>query len=141
MVADAAEAAKAAESIGFPVVLKLVGEKLSHKSERGLVKLGLRDAGAVTAAAVELLAKRRPDDGDVALLVAEQVSGSRELIVGMVRDPMFGVVVLIGAGGVTAEALGDTQMRLAPLVRRDLDDMLGRHARESRRIQQLDTRG
>lgn len=131
MVADAAEAAKAAESIGFPVVLKLVGERLSHKSERGLVKLGLRDAGAVTAAAVELLAKRRPDDGDVALLVAEQVSGSRELIVGMVRDPMFGVVVLIGAGGVTAEALGDTQMRLAPLVRRDLDDMLDSLATKS----------
>ena len=124
VVADADGATKAAATIGFPVVLKLVGERLSHKSERGLVKLGLRDEASVSAAANELLTKRRVDDGEVALLVAEQVSGSRELIVGMVRDPLFGVVVLIGAGGVTAEAVGDTQMRLAPLTRRDLDDML-----------------
>ena len=124
VVADATSAARAAEKIGFPVVVKLVGERLAHKSERGLVKLGLRDAASVEAAAEELLGKRRPEDGDVSLLVAEQVGGSRELIVGMVRDPAFGAVVVIGAGGVTAEALGDTQMRLAPLVRRDLDDML-----------------
>ena len=109
---------------GFPVVVKLVGERLAHKSERGLVKLGLRDAASVESAATELLGKKQPGDGEVSLLVAEQVGGSRELIVGMVRDPAFGVVVVIGAGGVTAEALGDTQMRLAPLTRNDLDDML-----------------
>ena len=124
VVADASSAARAAADIGFPVVVKLVGERLAHKSERGLVKLGLRDQAAVEAAATELLGKKRADDGDVSLLVAEQVGGSRELIVGMVRDPAFGVVVVIGAGGVTAEALGDTQMRLAPLQRHDLDDML-----------------
>jgi len=121
---DAEGAVAAATAIGFPVVLKLVGERLAHKSERGLVKLGLRDAASVRAAATELLAKRLADDGDVALLVAEQIGGSRELIVGMVRDPTFGVVVLLGAGGVAAEAIGDTQMRVAPLTRDDLDDML-----------------
>ena len=124
VVADPANAVRAAASIGFPVVVKLVGERLAHKSERGLVKLGLRDAASVESAASELLAKKQPGDGEVSLLVAEQVGGSRELIVGMVRDPAFGVVVVIGAGGVTAEALGDTQMRLAPLTRNDLDDML-----------------
>ena len=124
VVADPASAARAAASIGFPVVVKLVGERLAHKSERGLVKLGLRDAASVESAATELLGKKQPGDGEVSLLVAEQVGGSRELIVGMVRDPAFGVVVVIGAGGVTAEALGDTQMRLAPLTRNDLDDML-----------------
>ena len=124
VVADPASAVRAAASIGFPVVVKLVGERLAHKSERGLVKLGLRDAASVESAATELLAKKQPGDGEVSLLVAEQVGGSRELIVGMVRDPAFGVVVVIGAGGVTAEALGDTQMRLAPLTRNDLDDML-----------------
>ena len=124
LVADAASAVRAAEEIGFPVVVKLVGERLAHKSERGLVKLGLRDAAAVESAATELLGKRRADDGDVSILVAEQVGGSRELIVGMVRDPAFGVVIVIDAVGMTAEALGDTQMRLAPLERNDLDDML-----------------
>ena len=124
VVADPANAVRAAASIGFPVVVKLVGERLAHKSERGLVKLGLRDAASVESAATELLGKKQPGDGEVSLLVAEQVGGSRELIVGMVRDPAFGVVVVIGAGGVTAEALGDTQMRLAPLTRNDLDDML-----------------
>lgn len=124
VVHDAGGAVAAATAIGFPVVLKLVGKGLAHKSERGLVKLGLRDASSVQAAAVELLAERRADDGDVALLVAEQVGGSRELIVGLVRDPLFGTVVLLGAGGVTAEAVGDTQMRIAPLVRTDLNDML-----------------
>jgi len=124
VVVDPDEAAAAAERIGFPVVVKLVGERLSHKSERGLVKLGLRDATAVQTAATELLAMRRHDDGEVALLVAQQVTGGRELIVGMVRDAAFGAVIVVGAGGVAAEALGDTQMRLAPLVRGDLDDML-----------------
>jgi acetyltransferase len=121
---DPAGARRAAEAIGFPVVAKLVGERLAHKSERGLVKLGLRDGAAVEQAASQLLAARRDDDGDVAVLIAEHVSGTRELIVGMVRDPLFGAVVLIGAGGVTAEALGDTQMRPLPISRRDLDEML-----------------
>ncbi|MGA1332032.1 MAG: acetate--CoA ligase family protein [Ilumatobacteraceae bacterium] len=124
VVPDPASAVRVAASIGFPVVVKLVGERLAHKSERGLVKLGLRDAASVESAAKELLSKKQPGDGEVSLLVAEQVGGSRELIVGMVRDPAFGVVVVIGAGGVTAEALGDTQMRIAPLTRNDLDDML-----------------
>ena len=90
VVADPASAIRAAASIGFPVVVKLVGERLAHKSERGLVKLGLRDAASVESAATELLGKKQPSDGDVSLLVAEQVGGSRELIVGMVRDPAFG---------------------------------------------------
>ncbi|MFM7046409.1 MAG: acetate--CoA ligase family protein [Actinomycetota bacterium] len=123
-VATPNEAVRVANDIGFPVVAKLVGERLAHKSERGLVKLGLRDAAAVESASLDLLARRRDEDGDVSILIAEQVQGSRELIVGMVRDPLFGVVVLVGAGGVTAEAINDTQMRLAPIVRQDLDAML-----------------
>lgn len=124
VVADADAAVQAAGRIGFPVVLKLVGDRLAHKSERGLVRLGLGDAAAVRRSAEELLAMRRPDDGDVSLLVAEQVRGSRELIVGLVRDPIFGAVVMLGAGGVAAEAIGDVRMRVASLTRSDLDDML-----------------
>lgn len=126
MATDAVGAARAAASIGYPVVLKLTGPRLAHKSERGLVKLSLRDEHAVIAAANDLLARKRDDDGDVALLIAEQVHGSRELIVGAVRDPVFGPVVVIGAGGVAAESIRDVQMRVAPIERRDLDSMLDR---------------
>src|SRR5688500_2931378 len=77
------EAAAAAEQIGFPVALKLCGDAIAHKSERGLVRLGLADAAAVRAAAAALLAAARPEDGAVSLLVAEMVAGKRELIAGL----------------------------------------------------------
>src|SRR5262245_3832752 len=70
-----AAAAAAAEQIGFPVVVKLCGDAIAHKTERGLVRLGLGDAAAVRVAASELLAAARPEDGPVSLLVAEQVAG------------------------------------------------------------------
>jgi acetate---CoA ligase (ADP-forming) subunit beta len=89
-----------------------------------LVKLGLRDAAAVQAAAAELLAAARPEDGDVALLIAQMVSGARELIAGFVRDHEFGPCVMLGIGGVFTEALGDVAFRLAPLEVADADDLI-----------------
>jgi acyl-CoA synthetase (NDP forming) len=77
LVPDAAGAVRAADALGYPVVVKLCGDAIAHKTERGLVRLGLRDAGAVREAAAALLAARRPDDGPTELLVAEQVSGRR----------------------------------------------------------------
>ncbi|HEV7686501.1 MAG TPA: acetate--CoA ligase family protein [Acidimicrobiia bacterium] len=124
LVATAGEAVEAAERIGFPVVVKLCGAVIAHKSERGLVKLGLRDRPAVEGAAVELLAAARPEDGDVGLLVGAMVSGARELIAGFVRDDQFGPCVMLGIGGVLAEALGDVAFRLAPLDRVDADDLV-----------------
>ena len=114
--ASAAEAA--AEEIGFPVVLKLCGDAIAHKTERGLVRLGLGEGAAVRAAAESLLAAARPEDGAVSLLVAEQVGGQRELIAGMVRDAQFGPCVLLGLGGVLTEALGDVVFAVAPIDRR-----------------------
>ena len=72
-------------TMGFPVVVKLSGDGIAHKTERGLVRLGLTDARAVRAAADELLAAATPDDGDVALLVAPMLRGNRELIAGLSR--------------------------------------------------------
>ena len=115
LVPDGAGAARAAEEIGFPVVLKLCGEAILHKTERDLVRLGLADPAAVRAAAGELLRLRRPEDGDVQLLVAEQVRGRRELVAGMVRDPAFGPCVMLGLGGILAEGLGDVVFATAPL--------------------------
>jgi acetyl-CoA synthetase (ADP-forming) len=124
LVATAGEAVEAAARIGFPVVVKLCGPAIAHKTERGLVKLGLRDKAAVEGAAAELLAAARSEDGDVGLLVGAMVSGARELIAGFVRDEQFGPCVMLGIGGVLAEALGDVAFRLAPLERVDADDLV-----------------
>jgi acyl-CoA synthetase (NDP forming) len=115
LATDAAGAAGAAESFGFPVVLKLCGDAIAHKTERDLVRLGLPDSKAVRAAAADLLGLARPEDGPVQLLVAEQVRGRRELIAGLVRDPQFGPCVLLGLGGIFTEALGDVVFAAAPL--------------------------
>src|SRR5512145_2303822 len=121
-----AEAAAAAAEIGFPVVLKLCGDAIAHKTERGLVRLGLGAASAVRAAAAELLAAARPEDGPVSLLVAEQVAGRRELIAGLLRDPHFGPCVLLGLGGILTEALGDVAFAAAPLSRVEARALVGR---------------
>ncbi len=109
-------AAAAAIEIGFPVVAKLNGDSIAHKTERGLVRLGLRTAEDVSAAAQELLAAARPDDGEVSVLVAPMLSTVREFIAGVTVDDQFGPCVLFGIGGVLAEAIDEAQIRLAPLT-------------------------
>jgi acetyl-CoA synthetase (ADP-forming) len=124
LVRDGEAAAAAAEELGFPVAVKLCGAAIAHKTERNLLRLGVRDAGGARAAATELLAAARPEDGEVALLVSRMVSGKRELIAGMIDDPTFGRAVMLGIGGIFAEALGDVVFRLAPLTRVDAEEML-----------------
>jgi len=126
VVATPEEAAEAAGAIGFPVVVKLCGRAIAHKTERGL-----RDAAAVTAAAAELLAAARPEDGDVGLLVGAMVSGVRELIAGFVRDDEFGPCVMLGVGGVLAEAVGDVAFRLAPLRAVDAEELIDELANQA----------
>ena len=123
-VATAPDAAAAAAVVGFPVVVKLCGDAIAHKTERGLVKLRLADAAAVEAAAADLLGKATPDDGDVSLLVAPMISGNRELIAGIVRDPQFGANVMLGVGGVLAEAVADVVFRPVPLSAIDASEMI-----------------
>jgi succinyl-CoA synthetase beta subunit len=124
VVADAAAAAAAADELGYPVVAKLCGDSIAHKTERGLVRLGLGDTAAVQAAATELLAAARPEDGEVGVLVAPMVKGNRELIAGLHRDPQFGMTVMLGVGGILAEAVSDVVFRLVPLERVDAEEML-----------------
>jgi len=123
-VHGADEAAAAAAELGFPVVCKLGGDSIAHKTERGLVRLNLADADAVRAAAADLLAAARPDDGDVHVLVAPMVKGNRELIAGLHLDPQFGMTVMLGVGGILAEAVADVAFRLAPLSETDAFDMI-----------------
>jgi len=124
LVASADDAVAAANDLGFPVVLKLCGRKIAHKTERGLVRLNLPDAAAVRAAAEALLAARRPDDGEARVLVCRMVSGRREVIAGLVRDAQFGPCVMLGLGGIFAEALGDVAFAAAPLAKGDAEDLI-----------------
>jgi acetate---CoA ligase (ADP-forming) subunit beta len=121
---DAVAAAREVGASGAPVVLKLCGSRVAHKTERGLVRLGVRGDDDVRAAAGELLAAATPDDGAVGVLVAPMVRGTRELIAGLHRDPQFGPCVMIGIGGVLAEAVGDVAFRLVPVERVDAEEML-----------------
>jgi acyl-CoA synthetase (NDP forming) len=123
-VKTAREAALAASEIGFPVVAKLCGDAIAHKTERGLVRLKLADVDAVERAALELLAAATAQDGEVTVLIAPMVQGNRELIVGVVRDPQFGASVMLGIGGIFAEAIADVVFRPAPLDRITAHEMI-----------------
>jgi acyl-CoA synthetase (NDP forming) len=114
---DADAAARAADKIGYPVVVKLVSADLPHKTEAGAVTVGvpdergLREACARMRAAVE---RHRPGARVRGLLVQEMVDG-RELIVGASHDPQFGPVLTCGLGGILVEVLRDVQRRVPPL--------------------------
>lgn len=132
VVVTAPAAMAAATDIGFPVVAKLEGDSIAHKTERGLVRLNLADGDEVERAAEELLAAATPDDGDVGVLIAPMIRGHRELIVGLLRDRQFGPTVMLGLGGVLAEAVADVVFRPAPI-----DDVTALEMIESLTTQRL----
>ena len=121
---SADEAVAVASDLGLPVVAKLCGDAIAHKTERGLVRLGLASEDEVAVATTELLAAARPEDGEVSVLISTMVAGNRELIAGLIRDEQFGPCVMLGVGGVLAEAVADVAFRLAPLNRLDAADLI-----------------
>ena len=123
LVADADEVARAAAALGFPVVLKGLPPGVVHKTERGLVRLGIGSATDATAQYADL---QRAMDGSGKVLVQRQIRGDLELIVGLVRDPQFGPCVMLGFGGVMAEVLGEPVFAVAPLSEDDALRVIGR---------------
>lgn len=121
MVADAAAAADAAADIGFPVVVKLCGDTILHKTELDGVRLNLGSVEAVAAAGQELLSK---GPAGAELLVAEQVQGNRELIAGVTDDAQFGPTLMFGIGGIFAEVVADVVFRILPATDEDLRSMV-----------------
>lgn len=115
------EAVAAAAEIGHPAVLKLCGAEILHKTELGGVRLDLRSDEAVREAAEALLATGPPGAD---LLVAEQVSGSRELIAGITDDPHFGPTLMFGVGGIFTEVLADVVFRILPVEPDEIESML-----------------
>lgn len=116
------EAAAAFAKLRKPVVAKILADDIAHKTEAGGVHLNLRSEAELRAAADAIM--RIPAAGRVGILVEEMATGGVELIVGGVRDPSWGPCVMVGIGGVTAEALGDSSVRLAPVSADDVGEML-----------------
>jgi acetyl coenzyme A synthetase (ADP forming)-like protein len=125
VVGSAHAAGRAAAELGGPVALKAVASGLVHKSDAGAVHLGLTGRTAVVRAAREMAAQLEVAGAQVTgFHVQRMAPEGSELIVGAVGDPAFGPLVACGSGGVAVELLGDVQVRLAPLGRREADGML-----------------
>ena len=120
-------AAFAADALGYPVVLKIASPDIPHKSDLGLVRVGISDAAAVCAVARELLTsatKQAPGARIEGVLVQQQVPEGVEMIVGVVSDPVLGAAITVGTGGIFAEVLRDVATRPLPLDRDDAREMV-----------------
>jgi acetate---CoA ligase (ADP-forming) len=123
---SAVDAAAVAEHIGFPVALKIRSPDILHKTEAGGVVLGLQTSAAVQTAAAALVASARARKPGVRIdgfLVQEMVSGV-EAIIGARSDPLYGPILLVGAGGVLVELTQDATLRLLPVGPNDVTAMI-----------------
>ncbi|OPY30074.1 MAG: succinyl-CoA synthetase subunit beta [Methanocella sp. PtaU1.Bin125] len=111
-----AEAADAAEKLGFPVVVKVLSGKIIHKSDMGLVALDIRTADCARGACERILTAARAIDPEATAVVEPMApDGVAEVIIGGKRDPQFGPTVLFGLGGVFVEVFKDVSLRVAPV--------------------------
>jgi len=125
VVRDADEAVKAANRIGYPVALKAVSRKLSHKTDAGGVALGIESADGLRAG-LEKMQQRLKKAGvrPEAFLVQSMAGPGQEVIVGGKRDPQFGQTVVFGAGGVYVELMDDAAVRIVPISKADAAGMM-----------------
>ncbi|NLJ55794.1 MAG: acyl-CoA synthetase, partial [Firmicutes bacterium] len=120
---SATEAVTLAESMGFPVVLKVLSPEIVHKSDAGGVKLNLANAAAVEKAYQEI-DKTFADKKLVGVAVQKMAPPGLEAIVGISRDPTFGPVLMFGLGGVFVEVLQDVSFRILPVTEEDIVEMI-----------------
>jgi acyl-CoA synthetase (NDP forming) len=126
LASDPSDAVAAAERIGYPVVVKGVAGSVTHKSDLGLVELNLGDADAVAAAAEEVVRRARAAGVELeGLLVVKQGPKGLEVVVGGMRDPEVGPVVMFGAGGVQLELYGDVAFAAVPVSLDQARDLIG----------------
>ncbi len=120
------EAVRAADEIGYPIVVKLISPDVVHKSDVGGVVLDIVDGAGVREACArirERVAEHDPEARITGFTIEEQVSGT-EVIIGMSRDPDFGPLMMVGMGGIFVEVYEDVGFRLAPMTRRDALDAI-----------------
>ncbi|HET9729872.1 MAG TPA: acetate--CoA ligase family protein, partial [Acidimicrobiia bacterium] len=129
---SATAAVRAAKERGFPVVMKVVSPDIAHKSDAGLVRVGVASAAEVRETCDELMAKaRRANRGARidGIIVSEMVTGGVEALIGVSADELFGPVVTFGMGGVFVEVFGDVTFRVPPFdeaeARRALSELRG----------------
>ena len=120
LVGTAADAAKKAKELGFPVAVKLIAAEVVHKTESGAVVLGLKSAEEVQAEGQKLLTKTL---GRGHLLIQEMVQGT-EVLIGARTDPQYGPFLMVGLGGIFVEVLKDVSIRLLPVDEREAREML-----------------
>src|SRR3989337_4581963 len=127
VTASVKEAIQAATSIGYPSVLKIVSPDISHKTDVGGVKVGIKDAEGVKDAYEEIMKnvkKKVPDARIIGILVEEMATPSTEVIIGGLRDPQFGPAVMFGIGGIFVEVYKDASFRIAPVDEFEAIDMI-----------------
>jgi acetate---CoA ligase (ADP-forming) len=121
------QAASIAEQLEYPVVMKIASADISHKSDVGGVALNLESQAAVRVAFDNMMSRvkaARPDARIDGVTLQRMLPPGQEVIVGVVRDPQFGPLVMFGSGGVEVEGLKDVAFALAPLSRREAEEML-----------------
>ena len=121
------EAVEISNDIGFPVVLKIASPDITHKTDAGGVKVGLKNAAEVKKAYGEIMASVRrkfPKAKIEGVAVQKMARQGIEIIVGMFKDPQFGPVIMFGLGGIFVEVLKDVSFRLVPIVKRDAEEMI-----------------
>ncbi|MBM4452621.1 MAG: acetyl-CoA synthetase, partial [Chloroflexi bacterium] len=122
-----AEAMALSKKIGFPVALKIISPDVTHKSDIGGVKLGLKNAAQVGKAYSEILAAVKKHQRKAKILgvsVQKMVRPGVEVIIGMTKDPQFGPVLMFGLGGILVEVLKDVSFKIVPLAKRDAKEMI-----------------
>ena len=112
----------AIEEIGFPVVLKGCSPDIFHKTEKGLIRVDIRNEDEASESFKEIIAGMSGTENYV--LVQEMIRGKRELAAGLTRDPQFGPCVMFGLGGIFTEILKDISFRVAPLEKYDALEMM-----------------
>ncbi|MEW8287976.1 MAG: bifunctional acetate--CoA ligase family protein/GNAT family N-acetyltransferase [Candidatus Thiodiazotropha endolucinida] len=128
---SANEALILAESIGFPVAMKIYSPDISHKSDAGGIRLNISNAQVVRSTyrdLIEQVKETRPEANVEGVTVEQmyQSPNGRELLIGIVRDPVFGPVISFGSGGTAVEVMGDSAIALPPLNRSLASDLIDR---------------
>ncbi len=121
------EAIAISKKAGFPVVLKIVSPEITHKSDVGGVKMGLKTSRQVGAAYEEILSavkQKYPHAVIDGVSVQKMARPGTEVIVGMTKDVQFGPVLMFGLGGILVELLRDVSFRIVPLEKEDARDMI-----------------
>lgn len=125
VVPDAAAAAAACGNLKPPLVLKVVSPDILHKSDAGGVRVGLASAAEIEAAVRAMMMRPAIASARIdGFLVEEMAPAGLELVIGGIRDPQFGPLVMVGLGGVLVEVLADVAFRICPITRLDAEEML-----------------